>query len=537
MTDQNEWDGRDFGRDFLWGAATAAYQIEGAIQEDGKSLSIWDTFTKKKARQLKGQSGAVACDHYHLWPEDIDLMSQLGLGAYRFSLSWSRIMPAGWGGSNPPGIDFYSRLIDGLLEKGIEPFVTLYHWDLPQVLQDKGGWTNREIIDWFSEYTRLCVSHFGDRVKNWIILNEPLVFTGWGHMEGKHAPGKRGLRNFLPAVHHAIMAQAEASRVLRSENPRLRVGTTISCHGVTPASQEPKDIQAAARFNALMNRLFVDPLVGRGYPVKELPVLRKIQKYVKDDDLLRMKTRLDFLGLNNYTRGIVRHAWWMPYLKYREEKPENPPGGFTDMDWEIYPEGLYQVLKMFGDYPEIPRLYVTENGVAVPDQVDDNGRVSDPRRIDFLKAYIGQILRARREGVPVDGYFVWSLMDNFEWVEGYRPRFGLVYVDYPTQKRIIKDSGYWFRDLIARAATGKAASKKAIRKKKSSPGAKRKKTTARKKKATTGKTRATGKTTTAKRKKSTAKKKKATGRKKAAPKKTPATKKKKASRKKRGTAG
>ncbi|MCB1145175.1 MAG: beta-glucosidase [Leptospiraceae bacterium] len=434
----------DPSKKFIFGSATSSYQIEGAWNEDGKSASIWDTFSHKG--KIKDKSNAdIACDHYNRFQEDVEIMAQLNLDAYRFSIAWPRVLPLGTGKPNEKGIDFYKRLCDNLLEKSIRPFVTLYHWDLPQILEDKGGWTNRDIIEWFSEYTSVMHNALKDRVKDWIILNEPFVFIVLGYLLGVHAPGRRGFKNFFRASHHAMLAQAASARILRSLDSTARIGTTVSCTATYPARDNEKDRQAARRFDAFYNRFYIDPVVGRGYPMQDLPVLKKIKKYIMPDDDKGIQFDFDFWGINTYSTKLVKRNRVVPWLGYRELKRKLPR---TAMGWEIDARGIHDLLMQFGKYPEIKELYITENGAAFDDRVED-GRVHDMNRIHYLNQHIDAVLKARANGVNVNGYFAWSLMDNFEWAEGFRPRFGLVHVDYKTLQRTIKDSGYWYRDFIS----------------------------------------------------------------------------------------
>lgn len=431
---------------FYWGVSTAAYQTEGAFNVDGKGLSIWDVFSNTKRNIKNNENGNIACEFYHRYAQDITLLNILGIPNFRFSLSWSRLLPKGYGEINYKGIDHYHNLIDYCLELGIEPWITLYHWDLPFALEKKGGWTNREIISWFEEYTALCFRAFGDKVKNWIVLNEPMVFTGAGYFLGVHAPGKKGLNNFLAAAHHAALAQAAGAKVIRSFNPLVNIGTTFSTSLIHPASQEDDDILSAKRVDALVNRMFVEPLVGLGYPVKDLPLLNRLEPYIKQDDEKNVQYEMDFIGIQNYTREIVEHSWLMPFIKSRVIKADKRNVTRTEMNWEVYPDCIYQMLYKFNQYP-VKRLIVTENGAAFPDQFHA-GEINDLDRKNYINQHVNKVLQARREGVKVDGYFVWSLTDNFEWAEGFRPRFGLVHVDYKTQKRTIKNSGYFYSKLI-----------------------------------------------------------------------------------------
>ncbi|MDO9374409.1 MAG: GH1 family beta-glucosidase [Ferruginibacter sp.] len=435
-----------FGDDFNWGVSTAAYQIEGAWDMDGKGKSIWDVFSNTPGKIAHNQHGNQACDFYHRYAHDITLMSQLNIPNYRFSLSWSRIIPNGSGQVNSEGIDFYNRVIDFCLEQNIEPWITLYHWDLPHALELKGGWTNREIIYWFEEYVKVCIRHFGDRVKRWMILNEPMVFTGAGYFLGIHAPGKKGLSSFLAAAHHAAMCQAAGGRIVRSLLPGAIIGTTFSCSQVMPCNHSWRNLAAATRVDALLNRMFVEPLAGLGYPVKDLRMLQRLEPFIRDGDEAKLAFDMDFIGVQNYTREVVAASLIRPLIWAKIIHPEKRQVPTTEMHWEVYPRCIYEVLKKFDAY-KFPSLVVTENGAAFPDVVY-NGRVSDPQRQDYLQQHISQVLRARREGIPVNGYFVWSFTDNFEWAEGYRPRFGLVHVDFKTQKRIIKDSGFWYGQFI-----------------------------------------------------------------------------------------
>jgi beta-glucosidase len=444
-----------FGEDFHWGVSSSAYQTEGAYLEDGKGYSIWDEFTLRKGKIAGGQHAQTATNFYHRYIQDLILMQYLNIRNFRFSIAWSRVLPQGVGGINEKGIEYYDRLIDYALELGIQPWVTLYHWDLPLALELKGGWTNRDIIYWFEEYVQLCLKRFADRVQHWMVLNEPIVFTGAGYFLGLHAPGRKGLSSFLAAVHHAVLCQALGGKMIQEWHGGLKAGTTFSCSPVDPVDNSRLHVEAAQRVDVLMNRLFVEPLIGLGYPTEDLKVLQQIEKFMKDGDEQKMQHRMDFIGLQNYTREVVQHSAIMPYVNARLIKAGKRNVARTAMDWEIYPEGIYQVLKRFGNYEHIPSIIITENGAAFPDEVHE-GQVNDLARIQFYQQYLQQVLKAKNEGVKVDGYFAWSFTDNFEWAEGYRPRFGLVYVDYPTQKRIIKASGYWFRDFLAQTIPNRA---------------------------------------------------------------------------------
>jgi beta-glucosidase len=438
----------DFGDEFKWGVSTAAYQIEGAHNANGKGVSIWDSFTQKNNKIFGGHHGNTACDFYTRYPADIRLLNQMHIPNYRFSISWSRIFPEGIGRINSSGVDYYNRLIDACIEQDVEPWITLYHWDLPQALEEKGGWTNREVLLWFSFYTEFCVKQFGDRVKHWMILNEPMVFTGAGYFLGVHAPGKKGLTNFLAAVHHAALCQAEGGRIVRSLNTKARVGTTFSYSHVEPYRNIEKDRAAAKKTDTLLNRLFIEPLLGMGYPVQDLKILQRLEKFYRDGDSGRLAFDMDFTGLQNYTREIVRHAPFMPFIKARIIKAGKRNVETTQMNWEVYPPAIYEALMRWSRYNNLKEIIVTENGAAFVDQCLE-GEVKDPRRLNFIKDHIGQVLLARNAGARVNGYFVWTLLDNFEWAEGYEPKFGIVYVNFKTQERIVKDSGKWYAAFLA----------------------------------------------------------------------------------------
>ena len=439
--------GSDFGQGFRWGAASAAYQVEGAWNVHGKGKSVWDVFSSNMEKTYAGQNGDIACDFYHRFVYDLSILHELKIPDFRFSISWSRVIPNGIGTMNPAGIDFYNRVIDLCLELGIEPWVTLYHWDLPFELEKKGGWANRDVIGWFGSYVGLCIKHFGDRVKHWMILNEPMVFTGAGYFMGVHAPGRKGLNSFLAAAHHAAMCQAEGGRIVRSLLADARIGTTFSCSCIQPYNHAFQHVRAAQRVDTLLNRMFVEPLAGMGYPVNDLKLLQRLEPFIKDGDESKLSFRMDFVGVQNYTREVVAFSPFTPLIWAKVIKAGQRNVETTEMGWEVYPESLYEMLLKFSRYDMFNEIVVTENGAAFPDEVI-NGQVKDIKRIDYLEQYIRQVLKAKREGVNVTGYFVWSFTDNFEWAEGYKPRFGLVHVDFETQKRVVKDSGYWYSRLV-----------------------------------------------------------------------------------------
>lgn len=438
---------KSFGEDFLWGTSCSAYQIEGSWNVDGKGKSVWDTFSQEKGNTFQNENGNEATDFYNRYKEDIRIQKELGFKIFRFSIAWTRILPNGIGKVNPKGIEFYHKVIDECKNQGIEPWITLYHWDLPQVLQDSGGWTNRKVVDWFKEYTAVCAREYGTKVKNWMVFNEPAAFVGLGYLLGYHAPGKRGLNKFYSAAHHTCLAMSESGRTIRSIIPDAVIGTNFSCSSVEAFKNKKKHSKAVGRLDAMLNRMFIEPSLGLGYPVDDFPTLKGIYKFMEDGDNDLLQFDFDFIGLQNYFRVVVKRSPFIPVVWAKQIKAAKLNVPVNEMGFEIYPEGIYKVLKQFSAYEGVKRLIITENGVCVKDSVE-NDRVHDKERIDFFRSYLEYVLKAKSEGVKVDGYFVWTLTDNFEWSEGYRPRFGLVYIDYPTQKRIIKDSGYWFQEMF-----------------------------------------------------------------------------------------
>jgi beta-glucosidase len=443
MTDQLDL---TFPADFVWGAATASYQIEGATDADGRGESIWDRFCATPGKVRNGDSGAGACDFYHRYREDIALMQNLGIEGFRFSVAWPRILPDGCGRVNPAGLDFYDRLVDALLEAGIRPMATLYHWDLPQALEDRGGWPARETVDAFTEYVEVVAARLGDRVRHWITHNEPWVASWLGYGWGKHAPGRAGEADALAAAHHLLLSHGRATEVLRRESQGAEVGITLNLVHVYPASDNDEDLDAARHVDGLHNRWFLDPIFRGEYPIDVLDHFGRSLPTIEEGDLAAIAAPIDFLGVNYYSRSVI------------EADPNggnpifvrNPESEYTDMDWEVYPEGLYDLLGRLRDDYAPRRIHVTENGAAFPDVRVHDGHVSDPERRTYLQGHIAAIGRAIADGVPVAGYYVWSLLDNFEWAHGYSRRFGIVYVDYPTQERVPKGSFFWYRDFIAR---------------------------------------------------------------------------------------
>ena len=430
---------------FIYGAATSSYQIEGAAEAEGRSPSIWDIFDHIPGKVQNGDTGVVACDHYHRYEGDVRLMKELGLGAYRFSVAWPRVFPLGRGALNRAGLDFYQRLVDLLLENGIQPFITLYHWDLPQALEDRGGWRNRDTALAFADYARAVGEALGDRVEYWSTLNEPWCSAFLGHFTGEHAPGLHDLGAALSVAHHLLLAHALGALALREMGVR-KVGTVLNFTPVYPYKNSLQDRAATERAQAFYNDWFLMPLVQGRYPA--YPFTEQAVIPVQEGDLEMIKGSLDFLGVNYYSRALVGAG-----TDFLSATHHMGPGPVTEMGWEIYPQGLYDLLMWLKqDAGGLP-LYVTENGAAFADQLQ-NGQVDDPRRITYLEQHLEAVHKARKAGAPVQGYFAWSLMDNFEWAYGYSKRFGLVYVDYTTQRRIPKASAYWYADYIKQAAAG-----------------------------------------------------------------------------------
>jgi beta-glucosidase len=440
-----------FPPDFLWGAATASYQIEGGSSAEGRGPSIWDTFSHTPGKVLDGDTGDVACDHYHRWEEDVELMAQLGLKAYRFSIAWPRVFPDGGTDLNQRGLDFYARLVERLLEKGIQPAVTLYHWDLPQALQDRyGGWTGRETADRFEHYATTVFRALGDRVPFWITLNEPWCSAFLGHWLGVHAPGERDLARAVRASHHLLLAHGRAVQAYRSLGLRGQIGITLDLNVSYPKTDSDADAAAAHASDGQTNRWFLDPVFGRGYPEDMLRLYRGLgvdTGLVQEGDVAVIGSPIDLLGVNYYFRRLVSAS--DRELGYSVQESAEPGMESTDMPWEIFPEGLGDLLaRLRRDYPPIP-LYVTENGAAFDDVIAPIGEVDDPQRVDYLRRHFAVAEQAISNGADLRGYFVWSLLDNFEWAYGYSKRFGIVYVDYPTQRRIPKTSAAWYSRVIA----------------------------------------------------------------------------------------
>jgi beta-glucosidase len=436
-----------FPPDFIWGAATAAYQIEGAVHEDGRGETIWDRFSHTPGKIVGGQTGDVACDHYHLWQEDLLLLQRLNLNAYRFSIAWSRILPEGRGKPNDAGLDFYERLVDRLLANGIAPFATLYHWDLPQHLEDRGGWRNRDTAGFFSDYVEILSRRLGDRIRHWITINEPSVVVFEGHVFGTMAPGLQNRIWIAPVAHHLLLAHGLATQAIRADMPDSQIGISLSLSKIEPKSDREPDVVAAQLQDGLHHRWYLDALYRGAYPEDVVAKLDVPEDLIRPGDLATISAPLDFVGVNYYTRTIVRSG--RPGTILPATLP--PPAGerLTAMGWEVYPSGLYDLLvRLWSEY-SVARIYITENGAAYPDQRDEDGSVHDPDRVRYLSRHLEEVRRALLAGVPLYGYFTWSLLDNFEWALGYGPRFGVIYVDYATQQRIIKDSGYFTGRIAA----------------------------------------------------------------------------------------
>ncbi len=447
-----------FPEGFLWGAATASYQIEGAADEDGRGPSIWDTFSHTPGKTYRGDTGDVACDHYHRLEEDLDLMADLGLRAYRFSVAWPRIQPDGSGTTNRKGLDFYRRLVDGLRERSIEPMLTLYHWDLPQALQDRGGWTGRDTSERFAEYSGIVYEALSDGVSYWITLNEPWVAAWLGHGYGAHAPGLKDANAALSATHHLLLGHGLAMERMRSAGDGNRLGVTLNLHPARPGRDRDADREAARRVDGQANRLFLDPLFRGEYPEGVFPHYGgrgADLSFVRDGDLEKISTPVDFLGVNYYFRHTIRdapeeEASEVPFSDLHARPIVPHAAEKTAMGWPVDPEGLTQMLvRIKEEYADLP-VYVTENGRAVHDYVDPGGEVKDEERISYLDAHFRAAHEAVERGVDLRGYMVWSFLDNFEWAEGYSKRFGLVFVDYRTQRRIPKASARWYAEVIGR---------------------------------------------------------------------------------------
>lgn len=449
-----------FPRHFLFGTATSAYQIEGSHDAEGKGLSIWDDFASRPGKIFNNHSGEQAAQTYLNYQTDIDIMRRLGIDAYRFSISWPRVFPQGHGQINTVGLDYYDRLVDSLLEAGIVPFVTLFHWDLPLALfKEMRGFESRDCAFYFADYAETVATRLGDRVKHWITLNEPWVHATLGHLRGLHAPGRLNPWAYMKVIHHQLLGHGLAFERIRAVVPEAQVGLSLNLSPAYPVQDTEADRAAAALGDQFTNRMYLDSIFLGRYPEPLWSRFRRFQPPIEPDDMAVISRPIDFLGINYYTRVRYRHAWYVPYLQARPDgvpviqikRPTKEEKGivFSDMGWEVYPAGLFELLFRLKQEYGNPAIYITENGAAFPDQIV-NGQVHDPRRCEYLEQHLAVTAAAIRAGVNVRGYFVWSLIDNFEWHYGYEKRFGIVYVDFETQERTIKDSGYWYADYIQR---------------------------------------------------------------------------------------
>jgi beta-glucosidase len=439
-----------FPDDFVWGVATSAHQIEGGSSPEERGPSIWDVFAEQPGRIADGSDAKVACDHYHRWREDVRLMEWMGVGAYRFSIAWPRIYPEGRGTLNVSGLDFYDSLVDALLEAGIRPFATLYHWDLPQALQEEGGWASRATAEAFADYAAAVAKRLGDRVHDWVTHNEPWCASTLGHESGEHAPGHRDPAEALQVAHHLLLSHGLAVPALRKYAPGAETGIVLNLTPAEPASGNEADRDAARWFDGYFNRWFLDPLFKGHYPADSIEdrfrrghLKAPVLPFVSEGDLEVIRTPADFLGVNYYSRVVMQDGPGEP--KAVTPAPED---ALTDMGWEVYPQGLYDTLTRVHSEYRPGRIYITENGAAFPDVPGPAGSVPDGRRIEYLRAHLQAAHRAMAAGVPLAGYFVWSLLDNFEWAHGYEKRFGLHRVDFPTLARTPKDSAKWYREAI-----------------------------------------------------------------------------------------
>jgi beta-glucosidase len=433
---------RSFPQNFTWGVATSSFQIEGAAHEDGKGESIWDRFCRQSGAIADASNGDVACDHYHRLEEDLDLIASLGVTAYRFSIAWPRVQPLGQGAWNEKGLDFYERLVDGLARRGIEAFATLNHWDLPQALQDQGGWASRLTVHRFVDYARGIQARMGDRLRALATHNEPWVVATLGHEQGIFAPGIKSRAVASQVSHHLLLSHGMALQALRADGAKEMLGIVLNFGATEPFSTSPEDLAAARLADAFSRRWYSDPIFKGCYPDEALEALGADAPKVSTGDMDIIRTPMDYLGVNYYTRYVAK-ASGEPFDPKKSGLP------VTEMGWEIYPKGLTDLLCLLkADYPELPPTFITENGGAFPDLQDDDGAVNDQDRVDYLQTHIAAVAEAARRGVPMAGYMVWSLMDNFEWASGYAKRFGIVHVDYATLQRKLKASAHWYREFL-----------------------------------------------------------------------------------------
>jgi len=446
---------KTFPRDFKWGTATSSYQIEGAPTAGGKGPSVWDTFSHIEGKINNGDTGDTACDHYHLWRDDIELLKNLGVNAYRFSISWPRIFPTGKENEpNQIGLDFYSRLVDTLLENQITPFITLNHWDIPQGLEDIGGWPERDIVHQFVKYSYHVSKHLGDRVRNWITHNEPWCVSYLGYIEGHKPPGLiNKWSKSLATAHHLLLSHGMAIPEIRNNSKQSEIGITLNLNTAIPASGSTYDEDACRFFDGQFNRLYLNPLYNNEYPDDVFEYLKTKSlisesdlNFIKQGDLNIISTKTDFLGVNYYSRAVIRNE----EIDEKNNLPRNVDmGPKTDFDWEIYPPGIYDLLMRLKNEYKVQNIYITENGCSYGDGPNSEGKINDKRRIEYYRSHLTELRRAIEDGVPCSGYFAWSLMDNFEWAQGFSQRFGLIWVDFETLERIPKDSYYWYKKYIS----------------------------------------------------------------------------------------
>jgi beta-glucosidase len=447
-----------FPKDFLWGSATASYQVEGAWNIDGRGESIWDRFSHTQGNVKGGWTGDIACDGYNRFPEDIAIMKQMNLRSYRYSIAWPRIQPSGSGASNQKGIDYYKRLTDAVLAADMRPLVTLFHWDLPQTLEDRGGWPNRDTAARFADYVEIVIKALGDRINTWAIFNEPWVFTHVGYAEGRHAPGKTDFELFLKSAHTVNLAQGDAFRAIKAIAPKSKVGTAFSMSPATPRTSSPEDAAAAGRFDAFNNVWFLETALRGRYPEAFVHGTPLEAMGFQSGDEKRMIAPLDYIGVNYYFRRLVSASTSATSTTAAPSNVSYDAMGFaiamgkggplTEIGWEVYPRGLYDIVQRVSKDYKLP-IEITENGCSYGDYPDANGRVADNRRIDYYREHLRELARAIRDGADVRGYHAWSILDNFEWAEGYTQRFGLVYIDFPTQRRYMKDSAKWFSKIAS----------------------------------------------------------------------------------------
>jgi beta-glucosidase len=448
-----------FPQGFLFGTASSAFQIEGSPQADGKGPSIWDRFSHKPGKIITGETAETACDTYRSPERDLDLMKELGLNAYRFSISWPRVLPTGRVEVNQKGLDYYRRLVDALLERNTQPFVTLFHWDTPQALQDLcGGFAGRDCAYYFADYAEIMTRALGDRVKHWMTINEPWEHAAFGHLLGIHAPGKRNPWTYFRVAHHQLLAHGLAMERIRTVSPDAQVGIVLSLTPIIPVTSSSKDIHGALIANQFMNDFFLDGIFKGRYPDPLWKQVRLARPHIEANDMQIISRPLDFLGVNYYSREVGRAAWYVPFLgawvdDVKTDGTEKTIDGklYTASGREVYPPAFYDLLMRLKNEYGSPTLYITENGAAFKDS-PQNGQVHDPLRVDFLQGYMGEAARAIRDGVNIKGYFIWSFTDNFEWNLGYSARFGLVHVDFATQQRTIKNSGFWVQEMIREQA-------------------------------------------------------------------------------------